>query len=409
MRNVDVAIAGGGPAGLATALSLLDLDPAWRERLAVLEKGAHPRHKLCAGGLTPFALKHLKRLGLRLTFPVIEVEELRFNYNGRVVDLPGNPAIVVTRRLEFDHWLAQQARDRGVRLMENHRIQHVDREPEGFLIRTNSGSLRAKVLVGADGSRGFVRSWIDAREKPPRVARLLEFVHRASWQAPEYRERFARFDFSPSGQRLQGYYWDFPSVIQGEPYLNSGVFDGRVAPGRQRADLPQILQHASGSRQLGPEDIHLEGHPIHWFSPRNTFSRPRLLLVGDAAGAEPLFGEGIGVALGYSEVAARTLKRAFETGRFGFADYRRRLLFSEVGRYLMLRWVIAKIAYRWSGSDLFMRAVWAFASQLAGWVGSLPTVEGVLPADGDEAAPEHSQWKRDGQNPVPTHEEPQID
>jgi flavin-dependent dehydrogenase len=379
MRTVDVAIAGGGPSGLATALSLIKLDGSWRDRLVVLEKAAHPRHKLCAGGLTPYALKQLKRLRLKLTIPVVEVERLHFHYRGRVIDLRGDPAIVVTRRLEFDDWLAECARKRGVRLLENHEITVIDADDDGFEIKTNSGNLRARIIVGADGSRGIVRSWMGARENPPRVARLLEFVHRATWEDPEYRDRFARFDFTPSGNRLQGYYWDFPSVIGGEPYMNCGVFDGRVAPQRPKADLPHILKNASIQRQIDPVEFHFEGHPIHWFSPRNTFSRSRALLVGDAAGAEPLFGEGIGTALGYGEVAAEALDDAFKVGRFDFTSYRRRLLLSDVGRYLTLRWLIASVGYRWSGSDLFMRATWAFGRALAAWVGSLPSVDGVLP------------------------------
>jgi hypothetical protein len=39
-----VAIVGAGPAGLSTALHLLQIDPSWAERMLVLEKAAHPRN-----------------------------------------------------------------------------------------------------------------------------------------------------------------------------------------------------------------------------------------------------------------------------------------------------------------------------------------------------------------------------
>jgi len=60
----------------------------------------------------------------------------------------------------------------------------------------------------------------------------------------------------------------------------------------------------------------VDGHPIHCFSPRNRFSMPRLLLVGDAAGVDPLFGEGIAPALAYGQVAAAALMEAFTQADF---------------------------------------------------------------------------------------------
>ena len=47
------------------------------------------------------------------------------------------------------------------------------------------------------------------------------------------------------------------------------------------------------------DDHELKGHPIRWYDPFNPVSVPRVLLVGDAVGADPIFGEGISMALGY--------------------------------------------------------------------------------------------------------------
>jgi flavin-dependent dehydrogenase len=57
VHKVDVAVIGGGPAGLSTALHLLQLDPSWSKRIIVLEEEIHPCHKLCAGGIISFGLK----------------------------------------------------------------------------------------------------------------------------------------------------------------------------------------------------------------------------------------------------------------------------------------------------------------------------------------------------------------
>lgn len=374
-----MAIVGGGPAGISTALNLVQIDPKWRHRLVVLEKETYPRHKLCAGGLTPFALRNLKHLGLRLSIPFVRAERIRFEFQERSFEFPGEPAITVTRRAEFDQWLAGQAQGRGVEILEGAAVQQLTRRTEGIELRTEVGDFQATAIVGADGSRGVVRRWIDAREQPPHVARLLETVTPATGHEPEYRDGFARFDFSPTLDGLQGYYWDFPSLIDGKPHMNRGIYDGRLASDKRRAALPQILRTSAQEHGALPREINLEGHPVHWFSPRNRFSAPRVLLVGDAAGAGPLFGEGIGPALGHGRVAANTLERAFHRGHFGFKGYRWRVIASPVGAYLLLRWAVAHLTYRLSGMPASGRGLWWAARVALGLLGGLPRIEGVLP------------------------------
>ena len=70
-----------------------------------------------------------------------------------------------------------------------------------------------------------------------------------------------------------------------------------------------------------------------------------LVLVGDAAGADPLFGEGISIALGYGVIAAREIGEAFQRNEFSFSRYRRRVLQSALGQTLIARWIIAYVLY----------------------------------------------------------------
>ena len=74
-------------------------------------------------------------------------------------------------------------------------------------------------------------------------------------------------------------------------------------------------------------------------------SVPRVLLVGDAVGADPLFGEGISIALGYGALAAREIGESFQRNEFSFNGFRRRVLRSALGQTLIARWIIAQIIY----------------------------------------------------------------
>ncbi|MGH7597422.1 MAG: NAD(P)/FAD-dependent oxidoreductase, partial [bacterium] len=69
MEKIDVCIIGFGPAGIATAAALIKLYPALHDHLVVLEKATHPRHKLCGGGLTPWADVLLRELDLAAPVP----------------------------------------------------------------------------------------------------------------------------------------------------------------------------------------------------------------------------------------------------------------------------------------------------------------------------------------------------
>jgi flavin-dependent dehydrogenase len=89
----------------------------------------------------------------------------------------------------------------------------------------------------------------------------------------------------------------------------------------------------------------VEGHPIRWFHPSSVLSADRILLVGDAAGVDPLWGEGISFCFGYGQVAANSILNAFESEDFSFSTYKQNLLDHEVGQELMNRLEIADKLY----------------------------------------------------------------
>lgn len=363
MENIPLVIIGAGPAGLSTALHLLQRDASWKDQLVILEKAQHPRHKLCGGGLTRLGLDVLQGLGLPARLPVAQarVEDVRLSYFGRVIHVRGRPEFVVFHRPEFDAYLAETARARGVQILENQAATKITWQADGVRVSTSQTEYLAQAVVGADGSKGLARRAVGQRG---RVARLLEVVRPVSPTDAKFEGRYAQFDFSGVGEGVQGYVWDFPVFVGGQAHANRGVYDARFWADRPRAQLPALLSRSLqqwGDGEAGA----FEGHPIHLFSPGNRLSAERIVLVGDAAGVDPLFGEGIGPALAYGQAAARSVAQAFARDDFSFRDYGRQVLFSRLGRYLLLRWWTAGWVYRLGRQAGYMHWLWTVGGVLA--------------------------------------------
>jgi len=156
---------------------------------------------------------------------------------------------------------------------------------------------------------------------------------------------------------VQGYFWDFPVQIGDCAGRTWGVFDSRACLGSRPRSLAPVIDDAFARQGIHLDGVPLAGHPLRWFDPHGPFSIPNVLLVGDAAGVDPLLGEGISFALGYGEIAAQELMDAFGNNQFDFEDYRRRVLTHRVGRYLRRRAWVARLLYRLRSRAL-LRCAW---------------------------------------------------
>jgi flavin-dependent dehydrogenase len=346
MEKVDICIVGSGPSGIATAAALVKLRPSSRDHLVILEKAQHPRHKLCGGGLTPWADVLLRELDLTAPVPDVPVEKVQLYLGDRPLEFDTPGMLRTIRRNEFDAALAASLRRKGVRLLEKMPVQNLIAEPEGIRVETAAEIFLAKIVVGADGAKSLVRRTFFP-DASSRVSRLIEIlVPATNGLSQEFQQRTAVIDFRPIRKGLQGYVWDFPCLCSGAPHLNIGVFDSRVLADEQtsRANLPEVLQRHLDERGWNVS-VDLMGHPERWFHPQDVYSRPRVLLVGDAAGVEPWLGEGISMALAYGPIAASAILAALESGDFSFHNYRQRILAQQLGKILRRNRLVARLFY----------------------------------------------------------------
>jgi flavin-dependent dehydrogenase len=344
MFKRDILIIGGGPGGLSTALHIARDFPHLASRLLVLEKARYPRSKLCAGGLVLDAEIILQRLGLDVSeVPHVDVDRIHFDFEtkGLTISMPGRQALRVIRRDEFDTWLAEKARERGIEILEGVAVKNIAAEPGGVVVETDRGGFVAQIIVGADGSNGITRRCM-LPQSPLHTARVLEILTPAN---ESDRAKVAYFDFVPVPENIAGYIWDFPTQVKGETMRCWGIYDTNILAGERRPQFKDPLAREMSRAGFDLDDYEVKGHPIRRFSPENPLSAPRVLFVGDAAGADPLFGEGISIALGYGALAAREIGKAFQRNEFSFTGYRGRVLRSALGQALIARWVLAYIVY----------------------------------------------------------------
>jgi flavin-dependent dehydrogenase len=341
MERRAVVIVGSGPAGAATALRLAARAPDVAARTVVLDKARHPRDKTCAGGVIPRAVALLETLGVPFAVPHARVDRAGVAVPARAVALAGADLCRVVRRREFDALLAWAARDRGVELREEERVVHVAREGAGVRVETARRAYWAPVVVGADGSGSVVRRTLAGADGGPLARAVMCDVPVGSTRWDGHAARRYDFDFTSCPAGLRGYRWAFPCLIDGVAHANVGVYAlPPVGGARLRAELAAALAGVGARPAPG-----WKAFPIRTWAPGATVALPHALLVGDAAGSDPLMGEGISFALEYGVLAADAIREAHASGDWSFGRYARAVAHGPLGRKLRRLGLAARLFY----------------------------------------------------------------
>jgi menaquinone-9 beta-reductase len=334
-------IVGAGPAGAATAIRLAQLAPEVAAGALLLDKARHPRDKTCAGGVIPKGLRLLAELEVPFTVPHAVVDGAAVLVPGRRLRVDARDLCRVVRRRDLDAHLAAAARARGVELREEERVLRLARDGDGVRIETARDVYWAPVVVGADGSGSAVRRALVGDGAAP-VARALMCdvpVSRTRWDGLAARRY--DFDFTPCAAGLRGYRWTFPCLVDGVPHANVGAYAlPPVDGGRLRAEMAGEL-----ARIGAPDMLPWKAFPIRTYAPGAAVSAPHALLAGDAAGCDPLMGEGISFALEYGVLAAAAIDGAYRTGDFRFVDYARAVHRGRLGRKLRRLGLATRLFY----------------------------------------------------------------
>ncbi len=280
----DVAVVGGGPAGLAAAHAAARRGA----RTVVLERATHPRYKTCGGGLIGFSLGALPD-GFAVPTRV-DVFRATFTHDGRrrFTRTSSAPLLRMVQRDEFDAALCAAARSAGATVREATTVRSLEQDADVVRLRVTGGAgddeVQARVVIGADGSAGITARHVGVGYE--QVDLGLE-VDVPTPPGSDWHERLL-IDWGP----VRGSYgWVFP---KGD-LLTVGVIAARGLGEATRAYL------AAFRRRLGLSDVepvHDSGHLTRCRASSSPLRRGRVLVAGDAAGLlEPWTREGISFAL----------------------------------------------------------------------------------------------------------------
>ncbi|MBM4377390.1 MAG: NAD(P)/FAD-dependent oxidoreductase [Deltaproteobacteria bacterium] len=363
--DVDVIIAGGGPSGCATALFL------WAEtrmlarppRVLLLDKAEFPREKICAGALGGRADRALASIGVEVRCPGADVRGLGVVTGaGELAARHPRPIGRVVRRREFDAAFLDEVRARGIEVRTGIALEGYTRTSRGVRVATSAGELTARVLVGADGVGSRVRRamglprgalyaqaveidtpWCEADDA---LGRTAEGVSSRRWRAASQARDVLWFDLRD--RRYPGYGWSFPTIVGGESLVCRGVYrmtHGVSALDDSGPDVSRLLADeltrlGVGNGPNGKTAVDLttfKRFAERGLAAHEPTAQESVMLVGEAAGIDPVLGEGLAQAILSGKAAGPYLAQALVRGDVTFRDWPREFARSRVGLDLALR------------------------------------------------------------------------
>ena len=303
----DLAIVGGGLAGLALSIQIVKSG----YRVVLFEKEQYPFHKVCGEYISLESWGFLQRLGVDLpSLNVTRIKRLQVSdIKGVFFEQPLPLGGFGISRYTLDHTLAQIAKQAGVIVHEQTRVNEIRFSDELFSIESTKGNFRTKVVAGSFGKK----SNLDVKWKRPFVVAKKNKLN--NYIGVKYH---IRYDFPADLIALHNFKNGYCGIskIEDEKYclcylttagnLQSSHNDIRKMEQSILSANPHLKKIFSECEMLWKEPVVISQIS---FDKKNLVEE-HVLMVGDAAGMiTPLCGNGMSMAMHASKIAAEQISK----------------------------------------------------------------------------------------------------
>ncbi len=311
-QSYDLLVLGSGPAGSAAAITAAQAGLS----VALIDKSAFPRDKLCGGGLTGRSVRYMAEVfGMTPdTALFLPSTQFRLTFAGRVIGHEAEaPVLQMTMRRDFDAALHVRAQSSGVTVFAPVKLSQIDTDAPSVTL-SDGRCLRGRILIGADGANSAVARALYGRAFDPAE---IGFGLEVELDRELTEDNTTEIDL---GAAHWGYGWVFPK--NGSITLGVGGVHAKN-PDMKAHFRNYLAQHAP---QFDAEKLRCKGAFLPFGAYRKTPGRGPVLLAGDAAGlVDPITGEGIAWAMKSGQFAGQAAAEALQSGTPPMAAYMARL------------------------------------------------------------------------------------
>ena len=314
LREFDIVIIGGGPAGSSSAILLSKKGYS----VSLIEKKSFPREVLCGEFISKEVIEFLKdnllyEEFLKLNPNLITTFRFRCENGKDILSSLKFPAYGI-KRSKLDNYLLSRARENGAEIFQPAEVKGIHKQTDSYLVEIKSGTqeeftLKSKIIIAAYGKQNILdknlgRNFYVKRSKLNGVKFHIDKAHFNSFNSDEIQVYTGRdiycglnavdnntitLCFLAKKNKLQY----SPKEILLQLSRENKKFSALLS--RDFFDsIDKLAVYGTGNIYFGKRDIVNDG----------------IFYIGDAAGViAPLVGDGIGIAIQSAKLVSDILCR----------------------------------------------------------------------------------------------------